>query len=317
VTARQIYSLEGKKVLVAGHRGMVGSALLRRLARENCEVQVLGRDEADLRRQEEAEASVAKLRPQVIFVTSGRVGGILANATHPAEFIYDNLMIAANVIEAARQTGVEKLLFLGSSCIYPRMAKQPITESELLAGPLEPTNQWYAVAKIAGLKLCAAYRRQYGCDFISAQPTNLYGPGDNYDLLSSHVVPALIAKTHAAMSAGSRQIHIWGTGTPRREFLHVDDLADALIFLMERYSDEEHVNVGCGEDVSIAEIARAVEDVVGFDGELAFDTTKPDGPPRKLLDTTKLNAMGWSPKIALKDGLADAYRWYLENKVAH
>jgi GDP-L-fucose synthase len=196
------------------------------------------------------------------------------------------------------------------------MAKQPITEDELLAGPLEPTNQWYAVAKIAGLKLCAAYRRQYGCDFISAQPTNLYGPGDNYDLLSSHVVPALIAKTHAAMLAGSRQVQIWGTGTPRREFLHVNDLADALVFLMERYSDEEHVNVGCGEDVSIAEVARAVENVVGFDGELAFDTSKPDGPPRKLLDTTKLNAMGWNPKIALKDGLADAYRWYLENKAA-
>ena len=316
MTARQIFTLEGKKVLVAGHRGMVGSALVRRLAREKCEVQTLGRDEADLRRQAETEASMAKLKPHAVFVASGRVGGILANTTRPAEFIYDNLMIASNLIEAARQTGVEKLLFLGSSCLYPRFSRQPIVEDELLNGPLEPTNQWYAVAKIAGLKLCAAYRRQYGCDFISAQPTNLYGPGDNYDPLSSHVVPALIAKTHAAMLAGSRQVQIWGTGTPRREFLHVDDLADALVFLMERYSDEEHINVGCGEDLSIADVARAVEDVVGFDGDLAFDTSKPDGSPRKLLDSTKLNAMGWNPKIALKDGLADAYRWYLENKAA-
>lgn len=316
MTASRLFSLEGKKVLVAGHRGMVGSALVRRLASEKCEIQTLGRHEVDLRRQTETEAVVARLKPHAVFVASGLVGGILANSTRPAEFIYNNLMIAANIIEAARQMGVQKLLFLGSSCIYPRMAKQPITENELLGGPLEPTNQWYAVAKIAGLKLCAANRRQYGCDFISAQPTNLYGPGDNYDLLGSHVVPALIAKTHAAKVAGSRHVPVWGTGTPRREFLHVNDLADALVFLMECYSDEEHINVGWGEDISIAEVASAIAKVIGFNGDVVFDTSKPDGPPRKLLDTAKLNALGWKPKIGLQEGLADAYRWYLENKVA-
>jgi GDP-L-fucose synthase len=314
VTASRLFSLEGKKVLIAGHRGMVGSALVRRLASERCEIQTLGRHDADLRRQTETEAVMARFKPHAVFVASGLVGGILANSTRPAEFIYDNLMIAVNIIEAARQTGVQKLLFLGSSCIYPRMAKQPIAENELLGGPLEPTNQWYAVAKIAGLKLCAANRRQYGCDFISVQPTNLYGPGDNYDLLGSHVIPALIAKMHAAKVAGNRQITIWGTGTPRREFLHVNDLADALVYLMECYSDEEHINVGWGEDISIAEVASVIAKVIGFNGDVVFDTSKPDGPPRKLLETAKLNAMGWKPKIGLNEGLADAYRWYLENK---
>ncbi len=316
MTASRLFSLEGKKVLIAGHRGMVGSALVRRLASERCEIQTLGRHDADLRRQTETEAVMARFKPHAVFVASGLVGGILANSTRPAEFIYDNLMIAVNIIEAARQTGVQKLLFLGSSCIYPRMAKQPIAENELLGGPLEPTNQWYAVAKIAGLKLCAANRRQYGCDFISVQPTNLYGPGDNYDLLGSHVIPALIAKTHAAKVAGNRQITIWGTGTPRREFLHVNDLADALVYLMECYSDEEHINVGWGEDISIAEVASVIAKVIGFNGDVVFDTSKPDGPPRKLLETAKLNAMGWKPKIGLNEGLADAYRWYLENKAS-
>lgn len=310
------FPLEGRRVLVAGHRGMVGSALLRRLAREKCDVVTLGRDDADLRRQAETEAAMTALRPDVVFIASARVGGILANSIRPADFLYDNLMIAGNLVEAARQINVQKLLFLGSSCIYPRMAKQPISEDELLAGPLEPTNQWYAIAKIAGLKLCAAYRRQYGCDFISAQPTNLYGPGDNYDLQGSHVIPALIAKTHMAKVSGQKQVGVWGTGTPRREFLHVDDLADALIFLINHYSGEEHINVGWGEDISIADVARTIERVTGFEGALTFDTSKPDGPPRKLLDTRKLNDMGWRPTIRLDEGLADAYRWYLENKAA-
>jgi GDP-L-fucose synthase len=309
-----LFPLAGKRVVVAGHRGMVGSALVRRLAQENCEIIPLGRSEADLLRQADTEAWIGNVKPDAMFVASARVGGILANSTRPAEFIYENMMIAANIIEAARQAGVQKLLFLGSSCIYPRMAKQPISESELLKGALEPTNEWYAIAKIAGIKLCAAYRRQYGCDYISAQPTNLYGPGDNYDLQGSHVIPALIAKAHRAKQDAAPSIEIWGTGTPRREFLHVDDLADACVFLMQHYSGEEHVNVGWGEDVSIAEVARLVADAVGFKGDYRFDTSKPDGTPRKLLDTGKLSAMGWIPKVRLPEGLADAYRWFLENK---
>ena len=241
------------------------------------------------------------------------MGGILANDTRPAEFLYDNLMIAANVIAAARRAGVKKLLFLGSSCIYPRLAPQPMREEDLLTGPLEPTNQWYALAKIAGLKLCAAYRRQYGSDFISAQPTNLYGPGDTYDLQASHVIPALLAKTHRAKAIAAPEVEIWGTGKPRREFLHVDDLADALVFLMERYSGEEQVNVGWGKDVSIAELARLVAAAVGYKGGFRYATDKPDGAPRKLLDVSKLAALGWQPRIELRDGLADAYRWFLEH----
>lgn len=286
------FQLEGKKVLVTGYLGMVGSALVRRLSTENCQIQTLGRDTVDLRRQLETEAAIAKLEPDAVFVASARVGGILANTTRPAEFLYDNLSIAANIIEAAHLTNVKKLLYLGSSCIYPRMAHQPISENELLHGPLEPTNQWYAIAKIAGLKLCAAYRRQYGCNFISAQPTNLYGIGDNYDLKNSHVIPALIAKTHAAKLSGAKFVEIWGTGMPRREFLHVDDLADALVFLMKGYSDEEHINIGWGKDISVAEVARLIQEVVGFDGELVFDSSKPDGSPRKLLDTSRINAFG-------------------------
>jgi len=241
------------------------------------------------------------------------VGGILANDRRPAEFLYDNLMIAANVIAAARRADVKKLLFLGSSCIYPRLAPQPMREQDLLTGPLEPTNQWYALAKIAGLKLCAAYRRQYGSDFISAQPTNLYGPGDTYDPQASHVIPALLAKTRRAKAIAAPEVEIWGTGKPRREFLHVDDLADALVFLMERYSGEEQVNVGWGKDVSIAELARLVAEVVGYKGGFRFATDKPDGAPRKLLEVSKLAALGWHPRIELRDGLADAYRWFLDN----
>jgi GDP-L-fucose synthase len=308
-----MFPLAGRRVFVAGHRGMVGSALTRRLARSGCEVLTAGRGEVDLRRQEATEAWLAARRPDAVFVAAATVGGILANDTRPGEFLYDNLMIAGNVIEAAWRGGVKKLLYLGSSCIYPRLAPQPTTEEALLSGPLEPTNQWYAVAKIAGLKLCGAYRRQYGADFISAQPTNLYGPGDTYDLQASHVVPALIAKMHRAKTTGAKEMEIWGTGAPRREFLHVDDLADALVFLMEHYSDESHVNVGWGEDVSIRELATLVAEVVGFTGSFRYDPAKPDGSPRKLLDVAKLAALGWRPRIALRDGLQDAYRWFAAN----
>ena len=241
------------------------------------------------------------------------MGGILANDTYPAQFLYDNLMIEANLIEAARQAGVAKLLFLGSSCIYPKLAEQPIVEEALLTGPLEPTNEWYAIAKIAGIKLCEAYRREYGCDFISAMPTNLYGPGDNFDLQTSHVLPALIRKAHEAKLAGAGSIEIWGTGSPRREFLHVDDLADACIMLLQRYSGESHVNLGSGKDVTILELTEMVKRAVGFEGEIVRDTTKPDGTPRKLMSAEKLRAMGWSPSIALPDGIAATYRWFCEN----
>lgn len=307
------FPLAGKRVLVAGHRGMVGSAVVRRLGSAGCTVLTAGRAEADMRRQDAVEALLRKLKPDALFVTAATVGGILANSTRPAEFLYDNLMIAGNLIEAARQTGVKKLLYLGSSCIYPRLAKQPMVEAELLSGPLEPTNQWYAVAKIAGLKLCAAYRRQWQCDFISAQPTNLYGPGDRYDLEGSHVIPAMMMKVDRARRENAPHVDIWGSGKPRREFLHVDDLADAMVFLIERYSDESQINVGWGEDLTIAELAQTVAEIVGYKGTFRFDASKPDGAPRKLLDTGKLEAMGWRPRIQLKEGLADAYRWYREH----
>ena len=308
-----LFPLAKRRVFVAGHGGMVGSALTRRLAGIGCEVLTAGRGEVDLRRQEATDTWLRAQRPDAVFVAAATVGGILANDTRPAEFLYDNLMIAANLIEASRRVGVKKLLFLGSSCIYPRLAPQPMREEALLTGPLEQTNQWYAVAKIAGLKLCAAYRRQYGADFISAQPTNLYGPGDTYDLQASHVVPALMAKTHHAKVTGAGQVEIWGTGTPKREFLHVDDLADALVFLMERYSDELQINVGWGEDVSIRELAELIAEVVGYTGGFRYAAEKPDGTPRKLLDVSRLSAMGWGPRIALRDGLADAYRWFVDN----
>jgi GDP-L-fucose synthase len=310
------YAIAGKRVWVAGHRGMVGSALLRRLAREDCEVLTVTRQECDLARQEQVERWLSAARPHAVIVAAAKVGGILANDRYPAEFLYDNLMIEANVIHTAQRVGVEKLLFLGSSCIYPKFAPQPMPEEALLEGQLEPTNQWYAIAKIAGIKLCQAYRRQYGCDFISAMPTNLYGPGDNFDLLSSHVVPALMAKMHAARQAGADEVEIWGTGRPRREFLHVDDLADACIHLLEVYSGEMHINVGCGADQTIAELAETIRRVVGFGGRLRYNSERPDGTPQKLLDTGRLSALGWRPGIALEDGLADAYRWYRERVVA-
>jgi GDP-L-fucose synthase len=308
-----IYPLNGRRVFVAGHRGMVGGALVRRLQKSDCEILTVTHKDVDLRRQAETEAWLAANKPDTVFVAAATVGGILANDTRPAEFLYDNMMIEGNLIEGARRIGAKKLLFLGSSCIYPRLSPQPMKEEHLLTGALEPTNQWYAIAKIAGLKLCAAYRRQHGSDFISAQPTNLYGPGDTYDLKGSHVIPALLAKMHVAKVTNAAEVEIWGTGQPRREFLHVDDLADALVFLMERYSDESHVNIGWGEDISIAELATLIADVVGFKGRLRYATDKPDGMPRKLLDVSVLDGIGWRPKIGLRDGLIDAYRWFVDN----
>ncbi len=303
-----------KRIWVAGHRGMVGSAIVRRLASENCEILTAGRDEVDLTRQSEVEAWMHANKPDSIFLAAAKVGGIIANSTLPADFIYGNLMIEANIIHAAHQCGVEKLMFLGSSCIYPRMAKQPIKEEALLTGPLEPTNEWYAIAKIAGIKLCQAYRKQYGSDFISAQPTNLYGPHDNFDLEHSHVIPALIVKAHNAKLMGDKKMEVWGSGKPYREFMYVDDLADALVFLMQNYSGDMHINVGTGEEVSIGDLAHAVIDAVGFKGDLVFDSSKPDGPPRKLMDSSRILGMGWRPKVSLNDGLKLAYQWFLENQ---
>jgi GDP-L-fucose synthase len=307
------FPLKGKKVWVAGHRGMVGAAIARRLARENCELATVTRAEVDLRDQRAVRNWVEKTKPEVVFLAAAKVGGILANDTCPADFLYDNLMIEANVIEASFRAGVAKLLFLGSSCIYPKFAEQPIVESALLTGPLEPTNEAYAIAKIAGIRLAQAYRRQHGCDFISAMPTNLYGPGDNFDLNSSHVMPALIRKAHEAKLRGDREIVVWGTGTPRREFLHVDDCADACVHLMKVYSDAEHVNVGSGEDITILELTRLVCQVVGFEGEIVHDLGKPDGTPRKLMSAARIGALEWKPSIGLSQGLASAYQWYLHS----
>jgi len=308
--AEPLYSLRGKRVWVAGHQGMVGSALLRRLMQEDCTALIVERAEADLRRQEQVEGWMSEARPQAVFLAAAKVGGIAANETAPVPFLYDNLAIATNVMHAAAETGVEKLLFLGSSCIYPKLAPQPIPEDALLTGPLEPTNEWYAIAKIAGIKLCQAYRRQYGCDFVSAMPTNLYGPGDNFDLESGHVIPALMRKAHEARLSGAHEFIVWGSGTPRREFLHVDDAADALVHVMTHYSDDQHVNVGAGRDLTVLELAKLIADVVGFEGEITLDPAKPDGTPRKLLDTRKLASLGWQPRIGLKEGLADTYQWF-------
>jgi len=300
------YDLAGKRVYVAGHRGMVGSALVRRLGQEGCEILTSERS-LDLREQAAVREWFAANRPDAVIVAAAKVGGILANDSYPGEFLYDNLMIEANLIEAARVQRAEKLLFLGSSCIYPKLAEQPMREDALLTGPLEPTNEWYAIAKIAGIKLCQAYRRQYGCDFISAMPTNLYGPGDNYDLAGSHVLPALIRKAHEARESGAAAIEIWGSGTPLREFLHVDDLADACVFLLRNYSGEEHVNVGSGEEIAIGDLAGLVAEIVGFEGTVSRDASKPDGTPRKLMDSGKLRAMGWAPRVGLREGIAGAY----------
>lgn len=306
-----VFSLHGKSVWVAGHRGMVGSALVRRLQSEACSVLTAGREDADLTRQEEVEGWMNANRPQVVFLAAAKVGGIQANNSYPAQFLYENLMIEANIIHAAFRADVEKLVFLGSTCIYPKLAPQPIPEEALLTGPLEPTNEWYAIAKIAGIKLCQAYRKQYGCDFIAAQPTNLYGPGDNYDLETSHVLPALLRKAHEAKASGAKALTVWGSGNPLREFLHVDDLADAVVFLAKHYSGDGHVNVGSGEEVSIRELAEAICKVVGFDGALEFDASKPDGTPRKLSDVSKLKSLGWNIAQGLEDGLQDTYARFL------
>ena len=304
------FELTGKRVWVAGHRGMVGSAILRRLASEACEVITAGRDELDLTDQRAVLGWMHNQRPQAVVLAAARVGGILANDSMPVEFLRDNLLIETSVLTGAESVGVEKLLFLGSSCIYPKHAAQPIKEEALLTGPLEPTNEWYAIAKIAGIKLAQAYRRQYGCDFISAMPTNLYGPGDNFDLDASHVMPALIRKVHEAKLSGS-EVVVWGSGTPRREFLYVDDCADACVHLLRHYSDDSHVNVGSGSDVSIMELTRLVMEVLGHDGPVVTDPSKPDGTPRKLMDNGRLAALGWVPETQLRDGIAKSYAAFL------
>jgi len=306
------------RIYVAGHRGLVGSAILRRLAAEGfTNVLTATREQVDLRDQAAVNYWFRAHRPEYVFLVAGTVGGILANSTRPAEFLYDNLMIHATVVHAAHLFPVRRLLYLGSSCIYPRDCPQPMREEHLLSGPLEPTNEWYATAKIAGIKLCQAYRKQYGCDFISAMPTNLYGPNDNFDLTSSHVLPALIRKFHDARTADTKDVEIWGTGAPMREFLHVDDLADACLFLMEHYSDESHINVGTGIDLPIRDLAEKVRDIVCPDATLRFDTSKPDGTPRKVLDVTKLRNLGWAPSIDLDTGIRTTYQWFLDQQAAH
>jgi len=307
----KIFDLAGKRIYVAGHRGMVGSAIVRLLAGVACELITAERDQVDLERQTQTEDFLAATSPDVVIVAAGRVGGIYANNAYPAQFISENLAIARNTIEGSRRAGAQKLLFLGSSCIYPRLAEQPMREDELLKGPLEPTNQWYAVAKIAGIKLCQAYRRQYGADFISVMPTNVYGPGDNYHPENSHVVAALIRRFHQSKQDGAPAVTVWGTGKPRREFLFVDDLADACVFLLENYSGEQHVNVGSGEEVTIAEFAALIAEVVGYRGKLVFDPSRPDGVPRKLLDSSKLAAMGWRARTPLRAGLEQTYSAFL------
>jgi GDP-L-fucose synthase len=308
-----VFDLSGKKIWVAGHNGMVGRAIVRALAKEGCEIVTADKIALDLRDQAQVHVWMETHRPDAIFLAAATVGGIAANAARPAEFIYDNMTIAGNVMHAAYLAGVQKLLFLGSSCIYPKLAKQPIVEDALLTGPLEPTNQWYAIAKIAGLKMCEAYRAQYGSDFISAMPTNLYGPYDRFDAEISHVIPALLHKLHVAKARGDATVSIWGSGKAKREFLHVDDLAAALILLMKNYSGARHVNIGSGEEISIKLLAEMIARVTGFSGKLVFDTGKPDGAPRKLLDSRAISAMGWSPKTALETGLSTTYRWYLAN----
>ena len=308
------FDLRGRRVFVAGHRGMVGSACVRRLEREECTILTAGRDRLDLVDQAAVDAFMRTERPEVVILAAARVGGILANDTCPADFLYDNLMIEANLIAAANRVGVQKLLFLGSSCIYPREAPNPIREESLLTGPLEPTNEWYAIAKIAGIKLCQAFRKQHGADFISAMPCNLYGPNDYFHPERSHVIPALLRRFHEAARRGDESVTCWGSGTPRREFLHVDDLADACVFLLRHYSGAEHVNVGTGTDITIGELAETIARVTGFTGHIAWDRTKPDGTMLKRMDTERMEAMGWCPRIGFEDGLAGTYRWFLEQE---
>ena len=304
------FSLKSKKIWVAGHNGMVGTALMRRLKNENCEILTIPRAQLDLRRQQDVENWMREQKPDVVVIAAATVGGILANQTRPADFLYDNLMIETNIIHAAHIADVEKLLFLGSSCIYPKEAAQPITEDALLTGALEPTNEAYAIAKIAGIKLCEAYRRQHGCDFISAQPCNLYGPGDTFDERNSHVIPALMMKAHAAKISGAQTMEVWGSGKPLREFLHVDDLADGLVFLLKHYAGESPVNIGSGEEITIGVLAGTIAKVVGFEGEVTFNPARPDGAARKLMDSSKMVAAGWQPQIGLERGLCAIYAAY-------
>lgn len=302
------------KIYIAGHRGLVGSAIHRKLMKDGyTNLVVRTSKELDLRDKEQVDSFFEEEKPEFVFVAAAKVGGIVANNEFPADFIRDNLMIQTNVIDASYRNQVEKLLFLGSTCIYPKLAPQPLKEEYLLTGPLEPTNDAYALAKIAGIKMCQSYNKQYGTNYISAMPTNLYGENDNFDLQSSHVMPALIRKFHEAKLSNQPSVEVWGTGTPKREFLYSDDLADACVYLMNHYNDDEIINIGVGEDVSIKELAETVQLVVGFKGELKFDTTKPDGTPRKLVDTTKINQLGWKAKVELEDGIRKAYDWFLNN----
>jgi len=301
-----------RTIFVAGHNGLVGSAVCRRLRADDIEPLAASRSELDLTDQGAVTEWFDQHNIEQVYLAAARVGGIHANDTYPAEFIRDNLVIQTNVIHAASQSGVDKLLFLGSSCIYPKLSEQPMSEDSLLTGPLEPTNEWYAIAKIAGIKMCQAYRKQYGFDAISVMPTNLYGPGDNFDLENSHVLPALIRKFHEGKESGANVVNVWGTGEPLREFLHVDDLADACVFLMQNYSSPDIINVGWGKDITIAELAELVKIIVGFNGQVVFDSSKPDGTPRKLLNTNRLQSLGWMPKISLADGLAETYAWFQE-----
>lgn len=306
---------ERDRIYVAGHRGLVGSAIVRELRRQGCNNLVVRNSaELDLRNQAAVDAFFGDQKPQYVFLAAARVGGIRANSTYPGDFVRDNLQIQTNVIDAAWRSGVAKLCFLGSSCIYPKLAPQPMREEALLTGPLEPTNEWYAIAKIVGIKMCQAYRRQYGFNAISLMPTNLYGPGDNFDLQNSHVLPALIRRFHEAQIRGDGEMVVWGTGTPRREFLHVDDLASAVVHLMNTYDDPGLVNIGCGVDVTIRELAELVAGIVGFDGRITFDDSKPDGAPRKLLDVSRLTQLGWQPRISLEEGIRSTYDWYVANE---
>ncbi len=305
--------MNNKKIWVAGHRGMVGSAIVRRLQQDDCDILTVSRQDCDLTDNAAVAEWVGDNKPDMVVLAAAKVGGILANDTYPVDFLYENLAIQNNVIRNSYDHGVEKLLFLGSSCIYPKLADQPITEDALLTGPLEPTNEWYAIAKIAGIKLCQAYMKQYGARFVSAMPTNLYGPHDNFNLETSHVIPALMRKAHRAKKAGENGMEIWGTGTPLREFLHVDDLADAAVYVLNNYEDMEHINIGSGTDLSISDVAKLVMEVVGLEGDLRHDLDKPDGTPRKLMSASKLRAIGWTPSIELRDGLMQTYEWFLEH----
>jgi len=316
MSKRSSYNLRNKRVWVAGHNGLVGSALVRRLERENCEILIAPRDRVDLRSAEQLERWMTTTRPEAVFLAAARVGGIHANSSRPAEFSYDNLMIQTNVIEAARRHDVEKLMFLGSSCIYPRLAPQPIPEEALLSGPLEPTNQWYAIAKIAGISLCDAYRQQFDADYIAVMPTNLYGPRDNFDLADSHAMPALIAKAHRAKLERATVMEVWGTGRAIREFLYVDDAADGMVFLMKNYSDRSIINIGTGVGITIRDLTALVCRLVGFAGEIRYDTTKPDGTPSKISDVQRLHQLGWQAQMSLEEGIERTYRWYLDNQAS-